>query len=78
MIGSLPHPQFRRDRAKPAFTGRPVHPRDRAQRGPEALERPRGLPAFQQIAEAIAPYVTLYPKNWKVPSDGLLELPVTF
>ncbi|GAA5194002.1 hypothetical protein GCM10023322_57320 [Rugosimonospora acidiphila] len=38
---------------------------------PKTLERPRGLPAFQQIAEAIAPYVTPYPKNWKVPSDSV-------
>lgn len=33
----------------------------------------RGLPAFQQIAEAIAPYVTPYPRNWKVPSDSVAK-----
>jgi hypothetical protein len=40
---------------------------------PKTLERPRGLPAFQQIAEKIAPYVTPYPKNWKVPSDSVAK-----
>jgi cyclase len=40
---------------------------------PKTLERPRGLPAFQQIAEAIAPYVTPYPKSWKVPSDSVAK-----
>jgi hypothetical protein len=40
---------------------------------PRTLERPRGLPAFQQIAEAIAPYVTPYPKSWKVPSDSVAK-----
>jgi cyclase len=40
---------------------------------PKTLERPRGLPAFQQIAEAIATYVTPYPKNWKAPSDSVAK-----
>jgi hypothetical protein len=40
---------------------------------PKTLERPRGLPAFQQIAEAIAPYVTPYSKSWKVPSDSVTK-----
>ncbi|GAA1825590.1 TcmI family type II polyketide cyclase [Planosporangium flavigriseum] len=40
---------------------------------PKTLERPRGLPAFQQIAEEIAPYVTPYPKDWKVPSDSVAK-----
>jgi hypothetical protein len=40
---------------------------------PKTLERPRGLPAFQQIAQEIAPYVTPYPKNWKAPSDSVAQ-----
>ncbi|MBO4210397.1 TcmI family type II polyketide cyclase [Micromonospora echinofusca] len=36
-----------------------------------SLGKARGLPAFQQIAEAIAPYVTPYPRNWKNPSDSV-------
>jgi cyclase len=40
---------------------------------PRTLDRPRGLPAFQQIAEEIAPYVTPYPKDWKVPSDSVAK-----
>lgn len=40
---------------------------------PKTLERPRGLPAFQKIAEEIAPYVTPYPKDWKVPSDSVAK-----
>jgi hypothetical protein len=38
-----------------------------------SLGKARGLPAFQQIAEAIAPYVTPYPKDWKVPSDSVAK-----
>lgn len=33
----------------------------------------RGLPAFQQISEAIAPYVTPYPRNWQNPSDSVAK-----
>jgi hypothetical protein len=33
----------------------------------------RGLPAFQQIAEAIAPYVTPYPSYWQNPSDSVAK-----
>jgi cyclase len=33
----------------------------------------RGLPAFQKIAEAIAPYVTPYPKYWQNPSDSVAK-----
>src|SRR3954470_2670269 len=33
----------------------------------------RGLPAFQKIAEAIAPYVTPYPSYWKNPSDSVAK-----
>jgi cyclase len=38
-----------------------------------SLGKARGLPAFKEIAEAIAPYVTPYPKNWKVPSDSVAK-----
>ncbi|NBE84924.1 TcmI family type II polyketide cyclase [Micromonospora rubida] len=38
-----------------------------------SLGKARGLPAFQQIAEAIAPYVTPYPKNWQNPSDSVAK-----
>jgi cyclase len=38
-----------------------------------SLDKPRGLPAFKQIAEAIAPYVTPYSKNWKVPADAVAK-----
>jgi cyclase len=38
---------------------------------PKVSGQSRGLPAFQKIAEAIAPYVTPYPKNWKAPSDSV-------
>ena len=33
----------------------------------------RGLPAFQQIAEEIAPYVTPYPSTWANPSDSVAK-----
>lgn len=33
----------------------------------------RGLPAFQKISEAIAPYVTPYPRNWQKPSDSVAQ-----
>ena len=33
----------------------------------------RGLPAFQQIAEEIAPYVTPYPSTWTNPSDSVAK-----
>jgi cyclase len=38
-----------------------------------SLGKARGLPAFQQIAEAIAPYVTPYPKDWQNPSDSVAK-----
>jgi hypothetical protein len=38
-----------------------------------SLGKARGLPAFQLIAEAIAPYVTPYSKNWKVPADAVAK-----
>jgi cyclase len=38
-----------------------------------SLGQARGLPAFKQIAEAIAPYVTPYSKNWKVPADAVAK-----
>ncbi|MEV0809105.1 TcmI family type II polyketide cyclase [Micromonospora sp. NPDC050200] len=40
---------------------------------PRVSGQTRGLPAFQKIAEAIAPYVTPYPKNWKNPSDSVAK-----
>jgi hypothetical protein len=40
---------------------------------PKTLDRPRGLPAFQQIAEEIAPFVTPYPKDWQNPSDSVAK-----
>ena len=33
----------------------------------------RGLPAFQQIAEKIAPYVTPYPSYWENPSHSVAQ-----
>ena len=38
---------------------------------PKVSGQSRGLPTFQTTCEAIAPYVTPYPKNWKVPSDSV-------
>jgi hypothetical protein len=38
---------------------------------PKVSGQSRGLPAFQMIAKAIAPYVTPYPKSWKIPSDSV-------
>ncbi|BCJ57676.1 TcmI family type II polyketide cyclase [Micromonospora endophytica] len=40
---------------------------------PAVTGQTRGLPAFQQIAEAIAPYVTPYPRYWKNPSDSVAK-----
>jgi hypothetical protein len=40
---------------------------------PAVTGQTRGLPAFQQIAEAIAPYVTPYPKGWQNPSDSVAK-----
>ncbi|WP_346533762.1 TcmI family type II polyketide cyclase [Micromonospora sp. DPT] len=40
---------------------------------PRISGQTRGLPAFQKIAEAIAPYVTPYPKYWKNPSDSVAK-----
>lgn len=50
-----------------------IHVIDRNVDPKASLGKARGLPAFQQIAEAIAPYVTPYPKNWKVPSDSVAQ-----
>jgi cyclase len=33
----------------------------------------RGLPAFKEIAEAIGPYVTPYPRNWQNPSHSVAK-----
>jgi hypothetical protein len=40
---------------------------------PKVSGQSRGLPAFKMIAEAIAPYVTPYSKNWKAPSDSVAQ-----
>ncbi|WFE97807.1 TcmI family type II polyketide cyclase [Micromonospora sp. WMMD987] len=40
---------------------------------PKVTGQTRGLPAFQQIAEQIAPYVTPYPKDWRNPSDSVAK-----
>jgi hypothetical protein len=40
---------------------------------PEVSGQRRGLPAFQEIAEAIAPYVTPYPSYWQNPSHSVAK-----
>jgi cyclase len=40
---------------------------------PKVTGKTRGHPAFKEVGEAIAPYVTPYPKNWKVPSDSVAK-----
>jgi hypothetical protein len=40
---------------------------------PEVSGQRRGLPAFQAIAEAIAPYVTPYPSYWQNPSHSVAK-----
>ncbi|HET6500672.1 MAG TPA: TcmI family type II polyketide cyclase [Amycolatopsis sp.] len=40
---------------------------------PKISGKTRGLPGFQKVSEAIAPYVTPYPKNWKVPADSVAK-----
>lgn len=40
---------------------------------PKVSGQTRGLPAFQQIAEQIAPYVTPYPSGWQNPSDSVAK-----
>jgi hypothetical protein len=40
---------------------------------PEISGQRRGLPAFQQIAEEIAPYVTPYPSYWENPSHSVAK-----
>ncbi|HKS49986.1 MAG TPA: TcmI family type II polyketide cyclase [Amycolatopsis sp.] len=40
---------------------------------PKVSGQTRGLPAFKQVSDAIAPYVTPYPRNWKVPSDSVAK-----
>lgn len=40
---------------------------------PKVSGKTRGHPAFKEVSEAIAPYVTPYPKNWKVPSDSVAK-----
>ena len=40
---------------------------------PEISGQRRGLPAFQEIAEAIAPYVTPYPSYWQNPSHSVAK-----
>ena len=50
-----------------------IHIIDRNVDPKASLANSRGLPAFKQIGEAIAPYVTPYSKNWKVPSDAVAK-----
>lgn len=40
---------------------------------PKVTGQTRGLPAFQQIAEKIGPYVTPYPRDWQNPSDSVAK-----
>lgn len=40
---------------------------------PKVSGQTRGLPAFQQIAEQIGPYVTPYPRYWQNPSDSVAK-----
>ena len=47
-----------------------IHVVERAQ-DPKVTGNNRGLPAFQEIAEAIAPFVTPYPRNWENPSHSV-------
>ncbi len=49
-----------------------IHVIERKQ-DPAVSGQRRGLPAFQKIAEAIAPYVTPYPKYWQNPSDSVAK-----
>lgn len=49
-----------------------IHVIERRQ-DPKISGQTRGLPAFQKIAEAIAPYVTPYPRYWKNPSDSVAK-----
>jgi hypothetical protein len=49
-----------------------IHVLDRKQ-DPAVSGQRRGLPAFQQIAEEIAPYVTPYPSYWQNPSDSVAK-----
>jgi cyclase len=49
-----------------------IHVIERKQ-DPAVSGQRRGLPAFQKIAEAIAPYVTPYPKYWTNPSDSVAK-----
>jgi hypothetical protein len=49
-----------------------IHILDRKQ-DPAISGQQRGLPAFQQIAEEIGPYVTPYPSYWSNPSDSVAK-----
>ncbi|WFE19952.1 TcmI family type II polyketide cyclase [Solwaraspora sp. WMMD937] len=40
---------------------------------PAVSGQTRGLPAFKEIAEAIGPYVTPYPRNWQNPSHSVAK-----
>lgn len=40
---------------------------------PKVSGQRRGLPAFQKIAEQIAPYVTPYPRNWQRAADSVAK-----
>jgi len=49
-----------------------IHVVEREQ-DPKVSGQTRGLPAFQQIADEIAPYVTPYPREWQNPSDSVAK-----
>jgi hypothetical protein len=40
---------------------------------PKVSGQNRGLPAFKEIAEAIGPFVTPYPRDWQNPSDSVAK-----
>ncbi|GIF52182.1 polyketide synthesis cyclase [Asanoa ferruginea] len=49
-----------------------IHVVERAQ-DPEISGQKRGLPAFQEIADAIGQFVTPYPRNWENPSHSVAK-----
>jgi len=49
-----------------------IHVVERPQ-DPAVTGNNRGLPAFKEIAEKIAPYVTPYPRNWENPSHSVAK-----
>ena len=59
-------------RALLSYEGLYLHVIERKE-DPEVSGQRRGLPAFQAIAEAIAPYVTPYPSYWQNPSHSVAK-----